>query len=64
MSNLLNVLGNLFHRDQFRFAAPMVGQLFTDDADLRRIGHDADAIRTRFEHSPSWPDPGARDERR
>ncbi len=52
------------HFDQFRFAAPLVGPLFGDDADLRRVGHDVDAIRTRFEHSPSWPDSGVRGERR
>jgi hypothetical protein len=53
-----------FHRDQFRFAAPLAGPIFADDADLRRIDHDVDAIRTRFEHSPTWPDPGVRGERR
>jgi hypothetical protein len=50
--------------DQFRFAAPFIGPLFEDDADLRRIGHDVDAIRTRFEQSPSWPSPGVLGERR
>jgi hypothetical protein len=50
--------------DQFRFAAPMAGRLFEEDADLRRIEHDADAARTRFERHPSWPTSGARDERR
>ncbi len=69
MPNLLHLLTNLFHRDQFSLAAPMVGAVFSnaavnDDADLRRIGHDAEAIRTRFEQSPLWPDPGVRDERR
>jgi hypothetical protein len=44
-----------WHADQFRFAAPMTGQFFTDDADFRRVGHDTDAIRTRFETQPSWP---------
>jgi hypothetical protein len=50
--------------DQFRFSAPMIGRLFEDDADMRRIGHDLDAVRTRFEHQPSWPESGARGERR
>ncbi len=43
-----------WHLDQFRFAAPLAGPLFTDpghdDADLRRMEHDIDAIRTRFDH--------------
>lgn len=38
-----------WHIDRFRFAAPMAGRWFEDDADLRRIGHDVDAIRTRFQ---------------
>jgi hypothetical protein len=53
-----------WHTDQFRFAAPMAGRLFEDDADLRRAEHDIDAIRTRFERHPSWPDSGVRGERR
>jgi len=53
-----------WHLDQFRFAAPMVGRLFEDDADLRRAEHELDAIRTRFERQPSWPDSGVRGERR
>lgn len=53
-----------FHRDQFRFAAPLSGPIFADDADLRRIDHDVDAIRTRFEQFPTWPDAGVRGERR
>ena len=52
------------HTDQFRFAAPMVGRLFEDDARRVRIEHDVDAIRTRFEQQPSWPDSGVRGERR
>ncbi|BBZ31463.1 hypothetical protein [Mycolicibacterium confluentis] len=52
------------HFDQFRFAAPLVGPLFEDNADARRVGHDLDAIRTRFEQSPSWPSPGVLGERR
>ena len=43
-----------WHVDQFRFAAPMAGRLFADpmydDADVRRMEHDIDAIRTRFDH--------------
>ena len=30
----------------------------------RRAEHDVDAIRTRFERQPSWPDSGVRGERR
>ena len=40
--------------DQFRISAPMMG----------RIGHDRDAVRTRFEEHPSWPEPGVLGERR
>ena len=42
----------------------MVGPLFADDADQRRVDHDVDAIRTRFEHHPVWPSSGALGERR
>ncbi|QEN16301.1 hypothetical protein ACRDU6_29605 [Mycolicibacterium sp. ELW1] len=52
------------HADQFRVWAPMVGPLFADDADLRRISHDLDAVRTRFEHHPTWPSSGVLGERR
>ena len=52
------------HFEQFRFVAPLIGPLLEDDADLRRIGHDVDAIRTRFEEAPSWPSPGVLGERR
>ncbi len=31
------------------FAVPMAGRLCEDDPDLRRMQHDTDAIRTRFE---------------
>ncbi len=51
-----------FHLDQFRFTTPMVGHLVEED--FRRIDHDADAIRTRFEAQPTWPDSGVRGERR
>ena len=50
--------------EQFRFGAPMVGPLSSEDADFRRIHHEADAIRTRFEDSPSWPYSGVLGERR
>lgn len=50
--------------DQFRFSAPMMGRLFEDDADMRRLSHDLDAVRTRFEEHPSWPESGALGERR
>jgi hypothetical protein len=53
-----------WHFDQFRLAAPVVGRLYDDDADSRRIDHHVDAIRTRFERQPAWPDSGARGERR
>ncbi|MBX7448335.1 hypothetical protein GR927_10060 [Mycolicibacterium sp. 3033] len=52
------------HRDQFRIAAPLAGRLFSDDRDLTRIAHDADAVRTRFERNPSWPSSTATGERR
>jgi hypothetical protein len=35
-----------------------------DDADWYRIQHDADAARTRFEQTPTWPASGVRGERR
>ena len=35
-----------------------------DDRDWYRAQHDADATRTRFEHSPAWPVSGAMGERR
>lgn len=53
-----------WNADQFRFAAPLAGPLFDDDADRRRVDHDVDAIRTRFERQPSWPSAGAQGERR
>lgn len=53
------------HAAQFRVSAPMVGRLFDDgDADVRRVNHDLDAVRTRFEQHPVWPSSGARGERR
>jgi hypothetical protein len=53
-----------FRLDQFRWAGPMTGRLFEDDSDYRRIEHDAEAVRTRFERQPSWPVSGATGERR
>lgn len=50
--------------NQFRISAPMVGQLFSDDADGRRVEHELDAIRARFEAHPVWPSSGATGERR
>jgi hypothetical protein len=69
---LIGVIAARAHRDghlrwnldQFRFSAPMVGRLFEDDADMRRLNHDLDAVRSRFEEHPSWPQPGAIGERR
>jgi hypothetical protein len=53
------------HLGHFRLATPAVGYLFDDrDSDGRRIDHDTDAIRTRFEEHPAWPSSGSRDERR
>jgi hypothetical protein len=34
------------------------------DYETYRVGHDLDAIRTRFEQHPSWPSAGASGERR
>lgn len=48
--------------DQFRLAAPMAGRI--DDRDAIRIGHDLDAIRTRFEQHPVWPASGVLSEGR
>ena len=49
--------------DQFRMAGPMTGRYFSpdlaDDRDAFRIGHDADAVRTRFEQQPFWPSSGS-----
>lgn len=57
-----------FRLDQLRMAGPMSGRFFSadlaDDPDLRRIEHDVDAVRTRFERQPSWPASGAVGERR
>lgn len=51
--------------DRYRFDTQTVGRLFDDrDADFRRIDHDLDAVRTRFEDQPSWPSSGASGDRR
>lgn len=53
--------------DQFRLSAPMLGRLSGTDAvnyETYRAERDLDAIRTRFEHHPSWPRPGVLGERR
>jgi hypothetical protein len=53
-----------WHLDQFWFATPTVGRLLEDrDSDSRRIGHDLDAVRTRFEQHPTWPSSGGQDGR-
>jgi hypothetical protein len=54
------------HAGQFRASAPPVGRLYHDghDADARRVEHDLDAVRTRFENHPVWPSPGVLGERR
>jgi hypothetical protein len=65
MTALITFLNKFrFHADQFRVSAPMVGPLFDNDADQRRISHDLDAVRTRFEQHPVWPSSGALGERR
>ena len=52
------------HLDQFRLAAPMAGRLPEHDRDAFRVGHDLDAIRTRFEKQPAWPVSTGASERR
>jgi hypothetical protein len=54
------------HGARFMLAAPLVGRLYhnVDDADARRVEHDLDAVRTRFEKHPVWPSSGALGERR
>jgi hypothetical protein len=50
--------------DGLRFTTPMVARLLEDrDSDSRRIGHDLDAVRTRFEQHPTWPSSGGQDGR-
>ncbi|MDV3128794.1 hypothetical protein M1247_28075 [Mycobacterium sp. 21AC1] len=52
--------------DQFRVASPLAGLLGADAAnyEVYRAERDLDAIRTRFEHHPTWPTPGVLGERR
>ena len=54
------------HGARFMLAAPLVGRLYhnVDDADARRVEHDLEAVRTRFENHPVWPSPGVLGERR
>jgi hypothetical protein len=52
------------HAGQLQFSGPMVGRLSDEDSDARRLEHDLDAIRTRFEEHPVWPASGATGERR
>ena len=63
---LLTVVLLALHGAQFMVGAPLVGQLHrdVDDADARRVEHDLDAVRTRFENHPVWPSPGVLGERR
>jgi hypothetical protein len=42
----------------------MSGRFFEDDRDAFRVGHDVDAVRTRFEQQPFWPSSGSLNERR
>lgn len=48
--------------DQLRVHAPPPGR--SADVETGRGEHEIDAIRTRFEKSPSWPTAGALGERR
>lgn len=50
--------------DQFRMAGPVSGRFFEGDRDVFRIGHDVDAVRTRFEKQPFWPASGSLSEGR
>ena len=50
--------------DQFRVSAPMRGRLSGDTSDMPRMAHELDAIRTRFERQPVWPQSGVLGERR
>ena len=65
-SLLLTVVLLALHGAQFMLAAPLVGRLYqdVDDADARRVEHDLEAVRTRFENHPVWPSPGVIGERR
>lgn len=53
--------------DQFWLSSPMAGRLSGTDAanyEAYRAERDLDAIRTRFEHHPTWPTSGVLGERR
>ena len=54
------------HGARFMLAAPLVGRLYhnVDVDDARRVEHDLEAVRTRFENHPVWPSPGVLGERR
>jgi hypothetical protein len=66
MNTPLHLLHTSFARlrrylDETRYTTAMVSRLLEDrDADYRRIDHDLDAVRTRFESHPAWPGSGAR----
>jgi hypothetical protein len=64
--NLLRPLHRLRrYLDEMRFTTPMVARLLEErDADGRRLDHDLDAIRTRFEQAPTWPTSGVRPDSR
>ncbi|MGJ6121855.1 hypothetical protein QN239_04680 [Mycolicibacterium sp. Y3] len=61
-----------FHVDQFRVPTSTWDRLFDTDPDVSRsshydaarIQHELDAVRTRWEQSPSWPSSGVLGERR
>ncbi len=61
MTTTMNLLHSLRHYlDGLRYNTATVARLLEDrDSDTRRIGHDLDAIRTRFEQQPTWPTSGA-----
>lgn len=53
-----------FHLDQFQVPGAAWDRVYDIDPDASRRDHDLDAIRTRFEQSPSWPASGVLGERR
>ena len=55
----------LFTAMSHRARTPFASHHFEDrDADARRVRHDLDTVRTRFERQPVWPSSGALGERR
>ncbi|CAN5540855.1 hypothetical protein BH09ACT8_BH09ACT8_29880 [soil metagenome] len=60
--NLLRPLHRLRrYLDEMRFTTTMVARLLEErDSDGRRMDHELDAIRTRFEQEPTWPTSGVR----